>query len=792
MSQNTICKNKYGYFTKDGLEYVIARPDTPKPWVNHLTNERYCALVSHTGGGYSFVDDSGYNRILRERPGDELIDDRPGRYLYVRDSQSGEFWSLGWQPVQKEASFWEARHGLGYTQINSTYNEIQGSIRFFVPLEGTHEFWTVRLKNIGWKKRNLSIFTYVEWCLGSFGADLVDRSFDTLFNVTEFNQGILLATKTRWSRPDRQDLPWDKTAFIYSNLGADSFDASKRKFLGTFRYLCAPQVVEEGKCHKSSGTGEDAVGVLNKQIELDQGQEVVFDICLGIGMSKKEIKKTCARFGKHEAVEKEWEDLQLYWRLYIEKVKVETPDEEFNVAVNFWNKYQAWITPHWAEMDSYYIAGGATYGFRDEAQHLLGIMPFNLEFAKRKLIYLMNHQFADGKVFHNFDVLTDKGVLSGHADDCQWLVMTILNFLEESGDFSVLEEKVKYYDTGEGTILEHLIRALDYTLTNRSPRNLALHRTADWDDALRGGHLGRGESMMVSNQVCWNIKRLLPVFEEIKKPKLKATYARVYEEMKESLNENCWEEDWYIRATSDDGEPIGSKQKKEGKIFLNAQIWPVLSGVADEERGKRAMDAVHKELDTAYGPCLFLPSYTILNSALGIISQFAPGTKENGAIFNHPVAWAVIAECLLGRGDKAYDYWKKTSFMTRGKDPDLYKAEPYVYAEFVYGPESDHFGEGSFTWTTGSAAWFFRACTDWIMGVRPTLNGLLVDPCIPSEWKKFKVTREFRGATYEIEISNPNNVCRGVKKLVVDNQEVEGNLLPDFGGGKHRVKAILG
>lgn len=792
MKPQKLCQTKYGYFTPDGREYVITRPDTPKPWVIHLTNERYCALISHTGGGYSFVDDSGYNRLLREQPGDELITDRPGRYLYLRDNESGQFWSLGWQPVQAKPDFWEARHGLGYTQITATNQEIQSSLRFFVPTQGLHEFWTIRLKNSGWKKRDLTLFTYVEWCLGNFQSDLGDRSFDVLFNEVSCEEDIIFATKSRWIRPDRQDLHWDKTAFIYSNLGADSFDCSKREFLGAFRYLSSPQVVQAGKCQRSSGQGVDAVGVLMKKITLEQEQEIIFDVCLGVEKGKEEVKRVCKKYAHHEAVEKEWEELQLFWQQYLEKIKVETPDPEFNLSVNYWNKYQAWITPHWSEMDSYYISGGPTYGFRDECQHVLGILPHDLDFAEKRLIYLMEHQFADGKVMHNFDVLTDLGVLTGHADDCQWLVMAILNHLDESGDLKFLDKKVNYYDSGEGTVWDHLVKALEYTLSNRSPRQLALHRTADWNDALAGGHLGKGESMMVSNQVCWNLKRLISLLKLKGDEELEKKYQGIYEEMKKSLNENGWDGEWFIRATCDDGEPVGSKLKKEGKIFLNAQTWPILSGVADQKRGQLAMDQVIKHLETDYGPCLFLPSYTHLNSSLGVVSQFAPGTKENGTIFNHPVTWAVIAECLLGRGDRAFELWQKTSFLTRGKKPDLYKAEPYVYAEFIYGPESHLFGEGSFTWTTGSASWFFRACLDWILGVRPTLKGLLIDPCVPTSWQKFKVRREFRGAVYEIEFENPEKVTQGIKSIKVDDQEITGNLLPDFGEGKHQVKVIMG
>lgn len=791
MAKEPVCKTKYGFFTPDGLEYVVTRPDTPKPWVNHLSNERYCAMVSHTGGGYAFVDDSGYNRILREQPGDEIITDRPGRYLYLRDNDTGEYWSAGWQPVQTEPSFWEARHGLGYTQISSVYHEVQSSLRFFVPLEGTHEFWMCRLKNLSWKKKNLTLFTYVEWCLGNYYSDLLDRSFDVLFNKTEFDRDTILATKTRWIRPDRKDLAWDKYAFLYSNLGVDSYDCNKAKFLGPFHYLKNPQVVERGECFRSSGDGVDAVGVLSKKITLKPGQEVQCDFCLGTVLDKTEVESIRRRFTDHAEVEKEWQNLQLYWQNYLNKIKVETPDEKFNISVNFWNKYQTWITPHWSEMDSFYISGGATYGFRDECQHIMGILPHDAAFSEKKLVYLLEHQLADGKVLHNFDVLTDQGGLTGHADDCQWLVMAILNQVEETGNLSFLEQTVKFHDRGEAPVSDHLIRAMDYTLSNRSERKLALHRTADWNDAMTGGHLGKGESMMVSNQACLNLLRLIPLLRKIGQAELARKYEKVYEEMKKSLNDYTWDGGWYIRSTCDDGEVVGSKDKMEGKIFLNAQTWPVLSGVADQSRGKQAMDAVGQHLMTPYGPCLFLPSFTQLNSDRGVISQFSPGTKENGTIFNHPVSWAIIAETILGRGDKAYEYWQRTSFITRGEEPELYKAEPYVYAEFVYGPESQLFGEGSFTWTTGSAAWFFRACLDWIIGLRPCLEGLLIDPCVPG-WKKFKAKRTFRGSELSFVFKNPDGVFKGVRSVEFDGKKITGTVITEFPPGKHLVKVTMG
>jgi cellobiose phosphorylase len=372
-------------------------------------------------------------------------------------------------------------------------------------------------------------------------------------------------------------------------------------------------------------------------------------------------------------------------------------------------------------------------------------------------------------------------------------MLIIIHYLYETGDLAFLEENIPFYDTGEATVKEHLIRALEYSLRHLSPRGIPLRRTADWNDALTGGRLGKGESVMVAHQLAYTIKILIPVLEKIGEKELIKKYQLIYDRVKNTLNKDFWDGAWYIRATTDDGGPIGSKKNKEGKIDINAQTWSVLSGVGHfKGRDKKAMDSVWEHLNTKYGPAMFLPAYHLPSETFGIVSQFTPGTKENGAIFNHPVTWAIIAECLLGRGDKAYKYWQETSPVLRGEDPDLYKVEPYVYAEFIYGPDHPQFGRGSFTWTTGSASWYWRACLDYIIGLQPTLDGLKVEPCLPKVWTKVKVERDFRGSRYLIEINNPQKVNKGVKSIIVDDKKIKGNILPLFPNGEHQVIVEMG
>ena len=370
--------------------------------------------------------------------------------------------------------------------------------------------------------------------------------------------------------------------------------------------------------------------------------------------------------------------------------------------------------------------------------------------------------------------------------------MAVIWYINETGDLAFFDEVVAYYDFGEATILEHVVKALEYTLHHCSSRGIPHRMTADWNDALNGGEEGRGESTMVADQLCWNLKELIPLIEKKGQFDLAKRYTQTYENVKKAINDYLWDGKWYIRATQDDKSPIGSHTNKEAKIDINGQTWAIMSGVADKKRGTEAMDSVWNHLMTEYGPVMFSPPYMEPSKDFGIISQFTPGTKENGAIFNHPVSWAVVAECILGRGDKAYEIWRRSSFMTRGKNPELYKAEPYVYSEFVYGPPHPEFGRGSFTWTTGSASWFWRACLDYICGVRPVVDGLVIDPCLPKEWGELTVNRTFRGATYYIKINNPLKVSKGVQYITANGQRLTGNIVPDLGSGHHIIEVQMG
>ncbi|OGY32642.1 MAG: hypothetical protein A3A61_04085 [Candidatus Woykebacteria bacterium RIFCSPLOWO2_01_FULL_43_14] len=804
--------SKYGHFSDSGTEYIVTDPNTPKPWLNFLSNRKYCALVSATGGGYSFVYDTKYNRVTREVPGDSITQDRPGRYLFIRDQDSGEVWSTNWQPIMGKYDSWESVHGLGYTKIANTTNLIYSEIEYFVPLDDTLEVWRIKVKNLDTRVRRLSLHTYVEWVLGSFYRDLTDRNFDVFFNNVHYEKNTIYGTKTRGDRPDRVGDAWGMVAFLSGDTDFDGWECSKSAFVGQNRYLSNPQGLFANASGNNNAIGEDAVGVLKKDLVLKPKQSLSINVVLGVAKSKSEADKLVKKYHPKKKVDSEYIRVAEQWSDFSSRLKVVTPDHNFDVMVNYWTKYQAWMASVWGESDSLYIGGG-DIGFRDECQHIYGILPLDQKLAESVLVELLQNQYLDGRVNHNWNRATGKGVETNHSDDCQWLVMAIINYLEETADFSFLAKKISYYDSPENdksdekSVFEHLLRALDNTLYHVSPNGIPLRRAADWNDALSGGVGLKAESLMVANHVCWNISRLVPLIDRLSSSSVNLKtlnqtekslsdlldkYSHIYQRIRSTTNHYFWDGAWYIRATDNDGKFIGSHKNREGKIYLDGQTWAVMSGVADEKRGLTAMDSVWKHLDTAYGPCIFLPAYSHLSKELGVISQFAPGTKENGTIFYHLVAWSVIAECILGRGDKAYEIWKKTCPINRGEDPDLYQVEPYVYSEFVFGPQNPHFGKGSYSWMTGSAAWFLRACTDWILGVRPTYEGLFIDPCIPKHWKSFSIKRVFRGKTYHIEVLNPKGVNKGVVRVEVNGEVVKGSLVTHQKSSNIDVKVLLG
>ncbi len=788
----------YGRFSDDGREYVITRPDTPRPWVNYLTNGRYCAICSQTGGGYSFYETSGYNRITREYPQTVVLQDRPGRYVYLRDTETGQLWSANWQPICGDKSGFIAKHGLGYTVVSYAHNGIESSITYYVPPRDSVEVWMVKIKNASEKRRRIRAFPFVKWDLANYAYNATESSFAVLFHETMFEEGIIFASTRFWniavSAAGNPNVRWDKWVFMTSSARIDAYDTLDEEFVGMYRSFSNPKALCEGQLTNSSGCGRDILAVLQHEFELDPDEEERFVVLVGVAHHKEDALTLKRRYDAWDEAERGLMEVRSYWEAYLNRTVCETPNPEFDIAFNVWNKYQAWVTSRWSRMDSYYIGGGSIVGFRDSWQDMLAILPNDPDWAKERVVYLLQHQFPDGSVLHNWDPLTNIGVKTGHSDDPLWLVMGVVEYIKETGDLVFLDASVPYYDGGSETVRQHVLRALDYTLAHMSERGIPLIMAADWNDGLDYvGRQGRGESTMVAGHLAWMLREVALLMWFVGNDSLAQKYIEERDRLIRNINEHLWDGDWYIRGTRDDGQPFGSSRNLEGRIYLNAQSWMVISGAAPRARALQCMNSVKKHLDTPYGPALFLPAYHEPDPKMGIITRFAPGTKENGTIFCHPTCWAIMAECILGRGDQAFEYWSKVSFMHRGKEPEIFKAEPYVFSEYVHGPDSKYFGQGEFSWMTGTAAWMWKVCLEWILGVRAEIRGLLVDPCIPSRWESFRVRRRFRRAVYDIEILNPDHLCQGVKEIIVDGKPHSSYILPVFPPGEmHQVKVIMG
>jgi len=805
---------KYGYFTEDGREFVITRPDTPAPWVNYISNGRYTGLVSNTGGGFSYWMDPRDSRITRFRY-NSLPWDRPGRYVYLRDADDA-YWSLTWQPTAHQPDEYECRVGLGYQTIRQLYRKIRSEITYFVLLDEDMEVWLVRLGNDGLEPKRLSVVSYVELCLGHALQDLIMQPNDQHFNIAKFsrNDNAIYATKNYWvtnrgvsvAQPNQA---WDRYVFFTSDLQTESWDCLKDAFIGKWRSESNPVALEHDLLSNTNITSGDACAALQSEIVLEPRREVDFVVLMGCVPAENYREHSVPLIRKYRspgAASAALGQVKAWWDRYISSVRVETPDPEMNIMLSVWGMRQSWVTFNMNRNAGYYH-GGLLFGvgIRDQSQDMMGpLLSVPHEVADR-LCEVLSKQFADGSTLHNYFKLTGVGEKTGHSDTPLWLPLAVVNYLKETGDWSFLGRVVPFYDEGESDVLDHVIRACDYVLSQLTENHLPKFGPGDWNDTLDYvGRKGIGESVWVGHFLCYILRETAALLDQVAAQSFcpsvayvretAARYRAEYDLVKAALNDRCWDGEWYIRGIRDDGDVIGSSRNKEGRIFMNAQSWAVISGVAEENRAKTAMDSADRLLTTSRGPKILSPSYTQVDSGIGLATRCVPGKKENGAIFNHVAAWAILANCIIGEGNRAYSYYRKTLPMVQADpDPDLYRMEPYVYSEYVTSDDHPTFGQASHSWLTGSGVWMFRGGLDYILGVRPTYSGLIINPCIPDNWEGYKAVRKFRGATYEIEVRNPDHVQHGVARLEIDGKPVEGNVLPVVEKGRTaRVLCVMG
>jgi len=799
---------KYGYFDGPNKEYVITRPDTPLPWINYLGCEEYCGLMSNTAGGYSFYKDPKERRLLRYRY-NNIPYDRGGRYIYVRDNKTSEFWSATWQPVlkptakmseggepalfqvqegKKDDYIYECRHGLGYTKITSNYKGIQTATTYFVPLGHSCEVWMMEVKNNSLQSRSLSLFSFVEFCLWDALNDMTDYQYNLNIGETKV-EGNTIYHLSRYRV--------EKSYFAYFASSADiaGFDTQREDFLGRYGDLSAPRAVVENKPNNSIACGWAPVGSHNIQLELKSGETKTMIFVLGISEKTGAEKEVIKKFSSKESTEKELAKLKKYWDDNLSKLWVKTPDEDVNLMVNVWNQYQVRTTFNWSRSASYYESGiGRGMGFRDSNQDTMGFVYQIPDKVKQRIIDLASTQFEEGDAHHQYSPLTKKGNGRGYSDDHLWLVYSVAAYLKETGDKAFLKLKVPFESGKKAPMYEHLARAIKYSLKNAGPHKLPLAGFADWNDCLNMlGPKKRAESVMVAQMLagaCLEMSRMA-AFTGKKTDSKK--YLKLFEKVKKQINKVAWDGEWYVRAFDDNKKPVGSKKNHEGKIFLETQGWAVLTDVADKERAVKCLDSVNKHLATEHGIMILQPSFSKFYPELGSISIYPPGLKENGAIFCHPNPWIIIAECMVGRGDRAFKYYKAIAPSEKNKMPDKHRLEPYVYCQMIAGRDHKDFGEAKNAWLTGSAAWNFMAVSQWILGIRADYAGLKIDPCLPSGWDGFEAKRSFRGCDYHITVRNPGHVSKGIKEITVDGKKIKTAFIPHQKGKKScKIEVVMG
>jgi cellobiose phosphorylase len=810
---------KFGYFDDLNREYVITRPDTPLPWINYLGCQAYFGLISNTAGGYSFYRDARLRRLTRYRYNSVPLD-CGGRYVYLRDDESKQFWSPSWQPTRNELEDYTCRHGMGYTVIGSSFKGIEAHTRYFVPLDENLEIWQLTVTNKRTTRATLSAFGSIEFCLWDAQDDATNFQRNFSIGEVEIEDGVIYH-KTEY-RERRNHFAF----FACSRPGA-GFDTQREAFLGPNRGWDKPATVEAGQLTDSVAHGWSPIGAHQIRLDLAPGetQQIVF--VLGYQENPREqkfdppgsqtidkrlVKPVIARYLDGKAADGAFERLRQYWDSLLGIFQVDTPDIHTNRMVNIWNAYQCMATFNLSRSASFFESGiGRGLGFRDSNQDLLGFVHMAPERARERILDLAATQLASGGAYHQYQPLTKRGnndIGGGFNDDPLWLIVGVSAYLKETGDWSLLDELVPYDNEpgSEAPLYDHLLRSFSYTLERLGPHGLPLIGRADWNDCLNLNCFSStpGQSFQTTTNKDGEVAESVFIgalfvhagheLAEIAKRHGLAAEAASYLDkvatMELAVLEHGWDGDWFLRAYDDFGDKVGSRECKEGKIFIESNGFCVLAGIGLEDgKAARALAATREHLATPHGIVLHQPAYSKYYLNLGEISSYPPGYKENASIFCHVNPWVMIAETRLGHGDEAHDYYSRINPSAREGISDVHRCEPYVYAQMIAGRDAPTFGEAKNSWLTGTAAWNYYAIVQWILGVRTTYEGLEIAPVIPASWPGFTATRTFRGVVYEISIER-----KGVGNkiaLTVDGRPIEGNVVSPPEDGRKRV-SIMG
>jgi len=811
---------KYGYFDDTTREYVITNPKTPWPWINYLGNKDFFSLISNTAGGYSFYKDAKFRRITRYRYNGVPMD-AGGRYFYIKDGDT--IWNPGWKPTKTPLDSYECRHGMNYTIIKRVKNGIEAKALFFVPLDTHAEITKLALTNKSSEKKTFKLFSFMEWCLWNAATDM--ENFQRNFSTGEVEvEGSTIYHKTEYK--ERRN----HYAFFNVNTPINGFDTDRETFVGLYNGFDEPEAVTEGAARNSVAHGWSPIASHYIEVSLAPGESKDFIFTLGYienpqdekweskgVINKTRAKQLMSRFDTTEKVDRAFDELRAYWDTLLDKFKLTTGDERLDRMVNIWNQYQCMITFCFSRSASFFESGiGRGMGFRDSNQDLVGFVHQIPERAKERIIDIASTQFADGGCYHQYQPLTKRGnnyIGGGFNDDPMWLVFGTCAYIRETGDFSILEEPVPF-DNQPGTevaLLEHLRVSFNHVIDNLGPHGLPLIGRADWNDCLNLNCFSqdpnesfqttenktegsKAESLMIAGQFVIYGKEYADLCRALGKNE-EADRAQLHvDKMVDAVKKHGWDGEWFLRAYDFYGNKVGSEENKEGKIFIESQGWCTMAGIGLESGlVEKSLDSVKNYLDCEHGIVLNYPAYTEYIVEYGEISTYPAGYKENGGIFAHNNPWVIIGETVLGRGDMAWEYYKKICPAYLEDRSELHKVEPYVYCQMTAGKEAFKPGEAKNSWLTGTAAWNWYAITQFILGIRPGYDGLEINPCIPKEWDGYEVNRKFRDADYKIIVSNPQHVNKEVGRITLNGTAIEGPVIPvQEPGSKNVIEVTLG
>ena len=810
---------KFGYFDDNRKEYVITTPATPYPWINYLGCEDFFSIMSNTAGGYSFYKDARLRRITRYRYNNVPIDDG-GKYFYI--NENGDVWSPGWKPVKAKLDNYECRHGLGYTIIKGERNQLEAEVLFMVPLGNWCELQKVKLTNKSNTKKSFKLFSFVEWCLWDALED--NSNFQRNFSTGQVEiEGSTLYHKTEYR--ERRD----HYAFYTVNEKVSGFDTDREIFMGLYNGFDAPNAVMEGKPRNSEAHGWSPIASHCLDIELEAGAEKELVFMIGYienlaeekfsapqVINKKPAHALIQKFNNAEAVNKAFDELKEFWKGLLSNYQVKHSDEKLNRIVNIWNPYQCMVTFNFSRSASYFESGiGRGMGFRDSNQDLIGFVHMVPSRTRERIIDIASTQFEDGSAYHQYQPLTKRGndaIGSNFNDDPLWLILAATTYIKETGDWSILDEMVPFDsdENNKATLFEHLKRSFYHVVNNLGPHKLPLIGRADWNDCLnlncfsetpgesfqttenKAG--GVAESVFIAGMFVLYGGNFATLCHKLGKNDEAVEAEKHIEEMKKAVDAHGWDGKWFIRAYDFFGKKIGSNECEEGKIFIESQGMCIMAGIGVKDgRARKALESVKKRLDCKYGIVLNNPAFTKYIVKYGEISTYPEGYKENAGIFCHNNPWVMIAETLTGNGKQAWEYYEKICPPYLEEISDLHKTEPYVYSQMIAGKDAFKPGEAKNSWLTGTAAWNFYTVSYYILGIQPDYDGITIDPCIPNDWNGYSITRKYRGAEYQIEITNPSKVSKGIKELWINGELTQGNKIPLMPEGSvNKVKVVLG